>query len=302
MGDMSSPQCYLNGRWLSARELSIPLDDLGFQLGVTIVERLRTFGGEPFRVAEHVRRLRRSLEIVGWEPERIADEVESLIHEFTSRNARLIAPGDDWAIVAFVTPGNSYDARRPVVCVHGFPLPFASWVEQFATGVAGVIVDVRQTPTNCWPAELKCRSRMHYYLADREAARRQPEARAVLLDQQGFVSEATTANVVAWYADRGLVTPRLDGVLPGISQQVLFELADELGIARSEADLTPDEFAAADEAYFTSTSICMLPLVSLAGRPLGAGCPGPTFAKLLAAWSQRVGVDIAEQARRFAAR
>lgn len=297
-----SPACYFNGQWLPAHELAIPLDDLGFVLGATVTERLRTFGGRPFRVAEHVARLRHSLEIVGWQADPLADHVEQLIHEFVERNAPLIAPGDDWSIVAFVTPGRTYDAAEPTVCVHGFPLQFASWAHQFEEGVAGVLVDVRQTPANCWPPELKCRSRMHYYLADQEAARKQPGARAILLDQCGFVCEASTANVVAYYADRGLVTPRLDGILPGISQQVLFELADALGIPRGEADLTPAEFAAADEAFLTSTSICMLPLISTDGRPIGDGRPGPMYHQLLTAWSKLVGVQIAEQARAFASR
>ncbi|MCA9235446.1 MAG: aminotransferase class IV, partial [Planctomycetales bacterium] len=148
----------------------------------------------------------------------------------------------------------------------------------------------------------KCRSRMHYYLADCEAARRQPGARALLLDQRGFIGEASTANVVAYDADRGLVTPKLDGVLPGISQQVLFELADQLEIPRREADLAPAELAVADEAFLTSTSICMQPLTTLDGRPLGSGQPGPIYQQLLAAWSTLVGVDIAAQARAFAVR
>lgn len=293
---MSTPVCYFNGRWIAADEIAISPDDLGFLLGATVTERLRTFAGQPFRVAEHVARLRHSLEVVGWRAERLAAEVEGAIGQFVARNAALIAPGDDWAIVAFVTPGVTYDAAQPTVCVHGFPLRFAGWAHQFAAGVAGVVVDVRQVPGNCWPAELKCRSRMHYYLADQEAARKQPGARAILLDQHGYVCEASTANVVAYFADRGLVTPKLDGVLPGISQQVLFELADGLGMTHGEADLTPEELAAADEAFLTSTSICMLPLVQLDGRPIGTGAAGPVFQNLLQAWSKLVGLDIGGQA------
>jgi branched-subunit amino acid aminotransferase/4-amino-4-deoxychorismate lyase len=201
-----------------------------------------------------------------------------------------------------VTPGDSQAATLPRIGVHGGPLPFAGWADRFETGVDVVITGVRQTPANCWPPELKCRSRMHYYLADRAAAQRQPGARAVLLDQRGFISEASTANVVAYFADRGLVTPRIDGVLPGISQQVLFELADEAAIVRSEADLTPTEFAAADELFITSTSICLQPIVRVDGKAIVDGLPGPIYRRLLAAWSKKVGVDIASQAHQFAAR
>jgi branched-subunit amino acid aminotransferase/4-amino-4-deoxychorismate lyase len=299
---MNLSQAYFCGEWMPLQDARIPLSDVGFGLGVTVVERLRTFAGRPFRVEEHFKRLQRSLEIVGWNAEAIVAEVRDAVAAFPDVNAELMAPGDDWYIAIFVTPGDSPAAAQPRIGVHGGPLPFAGWADKFETGVDVVITDVRQTPANCWPPELKCRSRMHYYLADQEAARLQPGARAVLLDQQGFIGEASTANVVAYYAGRGIVTPRIDGVLPGISQQVLFELADEAGLSHTEADLTPTEFAAADELFITSTSICLQPIVRVDGNAVGGGLPGAIYRQLLDAWSKKVGVDIAAQARQFANR
>jgi branched-subunit amino acid aminotransferase/4-amino-4-deoxychorismate lyase len=299
---MNLSQAYFCGAWMPLQDAQIPLSDVGFGLGVTVVERLRTIAGRPFCVEEHLQRLERSLEIVGWNVEAIVTEVRDAVTAFPDVNAELMTPGDDWYIAIFVTPGDSPAATQARIGVHGGPLPFAGWADKFETGVDVVITDVRQTPANCWPPELKCRSRMHYYLADQEAARRQPGARAVLLDQQGFIGEASTANVVAYYAGRGLVTPRIDGVLPGISQQVLFELADEAGLSRTEADLTPAEFAAAGELFITSTSICLQPIVSVDGKAVDGGLPGPVYRQLLDAWSKKVGVDIAAQARQFANR
>jgi branched-subunit amino acid aminotransferase/4-amino-4-deoxychorismate lyase len=299
---MHRAQVYLNGAWVDADAASIPLDDFGFLLGATVIERLRTFGGRPFELDAHARRLERSLAIVGWDAARLATEAGKAIREFAARNASLIAPGDDWAIVAFVTPGKSADASTPTVCVHGFPLPFGTWAHRYEAGEHLCVTDGRQTPASCWPPELKCRSRMHYYLADRQAARRFPGSRALLLDQQGFVGEASTANVVCWHRDRGLVVPRQEGVLPGISQAFLFRLADELGIARREADILPAELTAADEVFLTSTSVCILPVTRIDDQSLGGGTPGTTYRRLLAAWSARVGVDVAEQARRFSIR
>lgn len=299
---MNLSQAYFGGQWLPLQDAQIPLSDVGFGLGVTVVERLRTFAGRPFRVEEHLKRLHRSLEIVGWNASAIVDEVRDAVAAFPDVNAELMAPGDDWYVAIFITPGDSPAATQPRIGVHGGPLPFAGWADKFDSGVDVVITAVRQTPANCWPPELKCRSRMHYYLADQEAARRQAGARAVLLDQQGFIGEASTANVVAYYKSRGLVTPRIDGVLPGISQQVLFELADAAGISHTEADLTPSEFAAADELFITSTSICLQPIVHVDGQQIGNGEPGEVYRNLLAAWSEKVGVDIAAQAKQFAAR
>ncbi len=293
---------YFNGAWVPHSEVAIAPEDLGFAMGVTVVERLRTFGGTLFRSEKHMERLRRSLEIVGWDADSLCQEIAAALAGFIEHNGSLIAEGDDWAVAVFVTPGNSTAATKPILCVHGFPLPFANWADQYETGLATVIVDVRQVPENCWPSELKCRSRMHYYLADRQAEQQQPGARGIVLDQEGFIGEGTTANVVAFFADRGLVTPPRSKVLPGVTQEVLYELAEGLDIPCGEADILPEELATADEIYFVSTSICLLPVVHLDGGSVGTGKPGPMYRRLLAAWSDFVGVDIASQALQFAVR
>ncbi len=293
---------YWNGTWVPVAELSIPLDDLGFSMGTTIVERLRTFGGKLFRTKQHLERLGHSLTIMGWDAKALCQEIEAALAVFVQRNETLLLAGDDWTVTVFITPGSLARAAKPTVCVHGSPLPFQNWAKRYETGLEAVIVKTRQVPENCWPSALKCRSRLHYFLADQEAASRQPGTRAILLDQEGFVGEGTTANVVAYFADRGLVTPLRSKVLPGVTQEVLFELADSLEIAHCEADLLPEELAKADELYFTSTSICLLPVVRLNENDVGNGQPGSTFHRFMAAWSELVGVEIVRQATRFGAR
>lgn len=299
---MADRQAYFNGEWIDDARLAIPVGDLGFALGLTITERLRTFGGRVWRQAEHVRRLRRSAQIVGIDPA-VADELDSAITEFMRRHEPLRAATavdsveDDWAIVAFATPGVG---GVPTRCVHGFPLEFASWAHQYDAGVSVWTSSHRQTPENCWPAELKCRSRMHYYLADQEARRREPGARAILLDQDGFVGEASTANVVVYNAGEGIVSPVMAKVLPGVSVAVLRELAAASGVPFVERDLTIEEFRSADEAWMSSTSICLLPVVRCDGEAIGNGRPGPIYARMLGAWDAAVGLDVAGQARRRA--
>ncbi len=296
---MTLPIAYFSGSWIESAQLCLPMDDLGCLQGVTVVERLRTFAGDVFCLDKHLLRLRRSLEIVGWKAESLCAEVNAAITEFVKRNAALLPEGNDWSITALITPGKTADAAQPTVCVHG-QLPFELWAKQFEQGVEVAFSDIRQIPNNCLPPELKCRSRMHYYLADQQAAAANPAARALLLDQQGFVSEMSSANVVAFFPDRGLVAPRISGVLPGISLAVLLELADKLGIAHAEDDLRPEQFVAAQEAMLTSTSISVQPMVRVESRPIGDGKPGPIYRQLLAAWSASVDVDIATQARQFA--
>ena len=297
---MPARQAYFSGQWIEDRQLSIPVGDLGFLMGVTATERLRTFRGRVFRQAEHMARMRRSLEIVGMDADAITDELDSAVSEFIERNGGLIDEGDDWSIAAFATPG---DGRgRPTTCVHGNPLPFGDWANQFATGAALRTSDHRQTPGNCWPPELKCRSRMHYYLADQQARSLQPGARALLLDQEGFVGEASTANVVAYYEAEGVVSPRMEKVLPGVSVAVVRQLCDKQGIGFAERDLTIEEFRQADEVWLCSTSICLLPVVQCDGEPIGAGKPSPNYRRMLSVWNDLVGLDIAEQARAMAKR
>jgi branched-subunit amino acid aminotransferase/4-amino-4-deoxychorismate lyase len=298
---MTKLLAYANGSWIPAQELSIAVDDVGFLLGVTITERLRTFGGQVFRLPEHLARMRRSLEIVGLDAAAIVDEFTAAVPQFVAKNAAQIAAGDDWSITAFATPGVS-STGRPTVCVHGGPLQFHQWATAYENGLPAMVSDVRQVPDNCWPSELKCRSRMHYYLAEKRATKRQPGARAILLDQEGYIAESTTANVIIYREHEGLSTPPDDHVLVGISLGVVHELAGQLGIPFMRRRISPDELQTAGEIMLASTSVCLLPVVECDGRPVGDGRPGPTFSRLLSAWGEMVGVDVAAQARKFSKR
>ena len=112
--------------WVPSSQLSIAVDDIGFMVGATVTERLRTFRGQVFRLQEHLTRLRGSLEIIGLDSQSIADEVGHAIVEFLKRNGSLIDAEDDWVIAAFATPGVA-GTGKPTVCVHGHPLPFRQW-------------------------------------------------------------------------------------------------------------------------------------------------------------------------------
>jgi branched-subunit amino acid aminotransferase/4-amino-4-deoxychorismate lyase len=287
---MDAPTAYLNGRWIARSELCISVDDVGFLQGATVTERLRTFRGQVFRLDEHVRRLRRSLAIVGLPVDEIASQIAQAAPEFVLHNQSLLGPGDDWSIAAFATPGAA-GASRPTVCVHGNPLPFHMWAANYETGIRVVISDIRQIPPQCLPPELKCR-----------AASTQPGARAILLDENGHIAEATTANVLIYRDGEGIVTPPHDHILFGVSLGVVQELAASLNMRFVTRPLTVKQFRAADEAMLTSTSVCLLPIVQCNGQPIGRGQAGPVYRQLLAAWNDLVGVDVADQARRFASR
>lgn len=308
------PQAFLEGRFIPASEARIPIYDAGFALGATVTEQLRTFGGRLFRLQDHLERLGHSLEITGRplataggaQPAMTLADIGRVAEELVERNYQLVAPGSDLALVMFVTPGphpslvepEGAVERAPLVCLHTLELPFKRWAEKYRRGERLVTTDVRQVPASCWPPELKCRSRMHYFLADSKAAAIDPGARALLLDQSGHVTEASTANIL-YCQDGGLVTPPQDSVLHGISLAETLRLAEGLDISLTERAMTVADVAAAQEVLLTSTPFCILPVTRLNGRPIGSGKPGAIYERLLGAWNEAVGLDIAQQAERF---
>ena len=329
---MQEPLAFLNGRWIPASAAAVPVSDAGFILGATVAEQLRTFAGQLFHPDDHLARLFHSLEIIGLNPGMTPAEFAETARELVAHNHAILAPGDDLGLSIFATPGiyPAYGTEpsqasplpleegtigkyfnehaeppgpaRPTVCLHTYALPFHLWARKYREGQALVTTGVEQVSPRCWPAGLKCRSRMHYYLADREAAARDPQARALLLDAQGFVTEASTANLLIYRAGEGLAWPPTKKVLRGISLSVLLELVRRFGIAASEHELTTDDVASADEVFLSSTPLCLLPVTRLNGRPIGTGRPGALFERLIAAWSEMVGVDIVGQAERFSTR
>jgi len=301
---MSQPVVYFRGRLLNESEVALPINDGGFVLGTTVTEQLRTFAGSVFRLDQHLDRLFHSLEIIGVDPGLNREEYAQVILNVAAHNHPLLERNADLAVATFVTPGPYRTmaqgaAPGPVVCVHSYPLPFALWANSYSNGESLAVPAVRQVAISAWPRELKCRSRMHYYLADRQARDIDPHARALLLDGDGFVTEATTASMVIYRSGEGLIMPPPERVLPGISAAAMIDLARELDIPTSNRDLSIDDVASADEVLLASTTCCLLPVVRLNNHPIGTGKPGPVFAKLISAWSEHVGIDIIAQAQQF---
>jgi branched-chain amino acid aminotransferase len=288
--------------------MAVSVTDAGFMQGVTVAEQLRTFGGKLFRLDMHLARLRRSLDVVGVDPGLTDAEFTQIAGEIAAHNHKLLDPADDLGLTIFVTPGvyPLYAAGSlkpgPTIGIHTVPLPFGAWAAKYQTGESLVVTGVMQVPLACWPPELKCRSRMHYYLADKRAREIEPGARALLLNERGFVTEASTANILANRRSEGLISPPKEHILPGVTVAVIEELAGQLSIPFLHRDLTVDDIAAADEALLCSTSPCIWSVTRLNGQLIGDGRPGPIACRLQAAWNQMVGLDIEAQARRFANR
>jgi branched-chain amino acid aminotransferase len=297
---MPPPLALLNGQLLPAGEVAVPVDDAGFMLGVTVPEQLRTFAGKVFRLEQHLDRLFRGLNVVGVTISYSREQLADFALELVAHNYALLPPGDDLGLTMFVTPGpySPMPGRGPLVCMHTRPLAHGSFAELYERGQDLVTTPVHQVPADCWPVELKCRSRMHYWLADREARRIDPNARALMLDHEDYVTESSTANLLLYRQAEGLVSPPKESILPGISVATLADLAQSLGIPFLHRKLRVEDVIAADEVLLCSTSPCTWPVLRVNGHTIGSGAPGETFHRLIAAWSAHVGIDIVAQAKR----
>jgi branched-subunit amino acid aminotransferase/4-amino-4-deoxychorismate lyase len=300
---MTEPLVYLSGNLLPASQAHIAIFDAGVVLGATVTEMTRTFNLQPFRLEQHIERLQRSLRYTRMDTGLTSAEFLRISHEIIEHNSRLLPPGGELGMVHFVTAGEyptyagmaGRAARTsPTVCIHTFPMPFELWVKKFRLGAHLVTPAVRHVPPQCYDPKMKYRSRMHYYLADKEAQLVDPEAAALLLDLQGNITETSGANFLI--VERGtIVSPTTVNTLPGISRGMVIELAGKLGIPFVERDLQVYNVINADEAFTTSTPYCVLPVTRINGLPIADGRPGPIFRRLIEAWGQAVGIDIERQ-------
>jgi branched-subunit amino acid aminotransferase/4-amino-4-deoxychorismate lyase len=299
---MAEPIAYLNGQWIPFPEARLSVADYGVVQAATVTEMIRTFGFKPFRVDAHLRRLRHSLSVTGIADPDLVSALPSILERIAEENSRLLPAASDLAIVIFVTAGvNPMYAgsaaptqQLPTVCAHSFPLPFERWARQYEEGVHLRVPSRPAMPPAIIDPRIKHRSRLHWYLADREVRRHDPAAMAILADECGRLTETHSGNLIL-FDGRRLRTPPADRILGGISQQVVIELADAAGIPHVAEDLTAADVISCREALLSSTGYCLLPVTSFNGHELGA--PGPLYRQLLADWSKQVGTDIIAQAQ-----
>ena len=306
---------YLNGAYVPFAEAQLPVWDYAVVQAATVTDMVRTIGGEPFRLEQHLRRFAASRSRLGISLTESSSRLEKIIREVIDSNRSLAPRESDFGVVMFASPGDylGYTGfvpvedlpvpsprapSRPTLCVHPFTLAFNRFHYGYGNGIALAIPKTRQIPAASIPPEIKYRSRLHWYLAEREAKAIDPAAIALLLDQHGCVTESNSGNLFI-VRDGHLLTPRAESTLSGVSQEFVMELARVQGLTVARADLTPDYVHRADEAFLTSTTYCLMPVTRLNNAPVGDGRPGPIFQRLLASWSESVGVDLREQAERL---
>lgn len=293
---------YLNGEFVPEREARVSIFDSGFYWGDSVCEALRTFHGRLFKLPEHLNRLYHSLRearmAVGLQPPEMAQAIQDTLE----RNRPLFTAGEEAWVSLTVSRGRISPFRRegeeegpqPTVVIVCHPLDFRAFAHLYRTGAHVVVPTTRHIPPTSLSPRLKHRSRLHFQIARAEAQLMDPEAIPVLLDQEGSLTESDNGNFFLAQAGK-LLTPPLRNVLPGITRAVTLELAERLGIPCYEEDIRPQAVCEAEEAFLTMTSRCLMPVTRFNHQPIGNGRPGPMFYRLMAAWSDYVGLDVLDQ-------
>jgi branched-chain amino acid aminotransferase len=272
-----------------------------------VFEMTRSFKQQPYRLRDHLQRLYASLDYVQIDCGLSIDQMEAATRATIERNLPALEEYD-FQIMHDVTRGGLglYDTiikegTAPIVSINVLPLVrhTGAMADKYQGGAHFVITPQQSVPARYIDPKAKNRSRVYYKIADLQAAQLEPGAMALLTDEHGFVTEGTGNNFFM-VRDGQILTPKGHDILRGVSRQACMELARNQGIDVIEADISPYDARAADEIWFTSTTICMIPVTRFNFRPVGDGQPGPVYTQLLHAWSEAVGVDIAAQAAEYA--
>lgn len=291
---------YFNGRFVPEREVLVPFRDRGFKYGDAVFDTTRTFGHRVFKLAEHVERLYRSLRYLRIDPGVTPETMITITEEVVRRNLPLLEPDDDYWVTQRVSRGldkayhDVWPQEGATVIVECVPLPLRERAALYRDGIRVMTPSVRRTPPQALSPRVKTHNYLNMIAGDLEVRAQDPGAWAILLDTAGNLAEGLGSNI--FLVQRGtLLTPREQTVLSGISRETVIDLAREAGITVVEKDLDLYDAYNADEAFLTSTSLCVCPIASVNGARIGASVPGPVTRQLTEAYSRFVDFDFVGQ-------
>ena len=271
---------YLNGEFMPMEQARIPVLDRGFIFGDGVYEVIPVYSRHPFRLTEHLRRLRASLDGIRLSNPHADAEWTRLVRRLIELNEF-----EDQSLYLHVTRGV---AKRD----HAFPKGVAPTVfmmsnllstpprEQVEKGVGAIT-----TADNRW---LRCDIKAIALLPNvllRQLAVDEGCVEAVLL-RDGFMTEGAASNVFVVRNGILLAPPKNHLMLPGITYDVVLELAQADGIKHEERPVLESELRGADEAWLTSSTKEVLSMVRLDGKAIGGGVPGPLFRRMYALYQE----------------
>lgn len=263
----------VNGSLIEAGAASVDVLDRGFLYGYGLFETVRVEGGQPLLLDEHLERLARG-----------ARELEMVLPSDTGGMARMVYDTISFngivrgALRLTLTAGPEVGEGLGVLVItaqHGLRYR----AELYGTGIVAGFLD---TPRNERSplVKLKSLNYLENYLGRREARRRGWDE-GLFINTAGYLAEGTVSNVFLVVRGR-LVTPDVDsGILPGVTRRLVLEEARSRGLEVMERPVRPEELLDAEESFVTNALMGVMPLVSVGGRPVGRGKPGPVTELLM---------------------
>ena len=290
---------YLNGRLVKGKDAVLPLTDRGVQWGDAVYDSIRTYDGKPFQVPFRIDRFFRSLQYTRINPGITKEELAKATEEVLKANLALLEPDEEITINYYVSRGSMdiTDGRTPAGTVAIFCrfIRFDGFAEFYVHGAPAITPATRRTPPECVSPKAKISNKMNHLVAEMEARANNPDAFAVMLDLEGNITEGSGSNFLFVSGGR-IKVPDTRLVLSGADMDFIGQLASNMQIGSDEGTYTPYDVYNAEEAFLTTNSFGILPIISLNGLPIGDGKVGPVTRRLMEAWSESVGIDFVAQA------
>ncbi len=271
----SDTRVYLNGEFLPLGEARIPVMDRGFLFGDSIYEVIPAYGGRLFRLQQHLQRLENSLHAIQMENPLSQPEWESMLATLTTQYqgedqsvylqvTRGVAPSRDHAIPEGVTP-----------TLFAIATPFPAIDPQvYERGIAAITLDdIRWRFCN-----IKATTLLPNVLLRQEAKER--GAMEAILIRDGLAMEGAASNLFIVDDGQIITPPKGEHLLPGVTRDLLLELAAEAEIPYCEAPVRAEQLDSADEIWLTSSTREIMPVTRLDDRPINNGHPGELWQKL----------------------
>jgi branched-chain amino acid aminotransferase len=281
----------VNGRVSDQEHAVVSVFDHGFLYGEGVYETLRTYNGQPFLFDRHMRRLRQSAGMLALDVPLSDAQIDTRFRETMAAAGLGNGPESEAYIRILVTRGVGELTYHPSAC----PAPSIVVIvklnvepprEVFERGVTVSLVPiVRNHPGSVNPL-IKSNNLLNNALAMQEAFR-QGGYEGVMRNYRGELAECTQSNLFIVKHGAVLTPPSDAGLLAGITREFLFEVGAEAGIAVREAVLKDDDLFGADEAFLTSTTRELVPIVQVDSRTIGLGVPGSVTRALLDGYRRR---------------
>jgi branched-chain amino acid aminotransferase len=281
---------YLDGKFVDAADAKVSVFDHGLLYGDGVFEGIRLYGGNIFRLDEHLERLEYSAKAIMLKLPLTRAELSAATCETCRQNGLT-----DAYIRLVVTRGVGDLGIAPWLCPKPSLFIIASKIslypqEHYDNGLAIVTVPTRRINPAALPPTIKSLNYVNNILAKIEA-RQFGALEAIMLNDQCYVAECTADNVFIVHKGEIITPAASQGALKGITRSAIFAIAQELGVPIREADMTRYDVWVADECFLSGTGAEVIPVVKLDGREIGTGRPGPVTQRVLAAFRRRVLVE-----------